>query len=77
MNWLDRLERKMRRFSIPRLMDYIIGGMGIVFLANLLLPVDLYRLFALDMGRVLQGEIWRLVTFIFFAAVQLPAMDIL
>lgn len=63
--WLDKMERKLRRFSIPHLMNYIIGGMGIVFILDLLLPVNLQSLLALNMGRVMQGEIWRLVTFIF------------
>lgn len=65
MNWLDRLEGKLRRFSIPHLMTYIVGGMAIVFVADLLLPLNLYGLLALNMSRVLEGEIWRLVTFIF------------
>lgn len=65
MNWIDRAERKFGRFCIRSLMTYIVGGMGLVFIADMILPVNLYGLLALDMGRVLQGEIWRLVTFIF------------
>lgn len=65
MNWIDRLERKGRGFGIPHLMTYIVGGMGIVFIADLLLPINLYGLLALDMARVLNGEIWRLITFVF------------
>lgn len=65
MSWMDRLERKIGRFSIRNLMTYIVGGMGLVFIADLLLPVNLYSLLALDMHRVLAGEVWRLITFVF------------
>lgn len=65
MTWLDRVSRKLRWLSIPNLMTIIVGGMGIVFVADLLLPVNLYSLLALNMPLVLQGQIWRLVTFIF------------
>lgn len=65
MTWLDRFERKVGKYRIPNLMNYIVGGMGIVFLANLLLPVNLYSLLSLNMRLVRQGQIWRLITFIF------------
>ena len=65
MTWLDRLERKLRRFGIPNLMTYIVGGMALVFVADLLLPVNLYALLSLNMPLVMQGEVWRLITFIF------------
>lgn len=65
MTWMDRWQRKIRWFRIPNLMTYIVGGMALVFAANLLLPINLYQTLSLNMNRVAQGEIWRLITFIF------------
>lgn len=65
MGWLDRLERKLRRFCIPNLMTYIVIGMALVFVADMLLPVNLYGLLSLDMSKVAAGEVWRLITFVF------------
>ncbi|MGI6261825.1 MAG: hypothetical protein ACOYJR_08285 [Acutalibacteraceae bacterium] len=67
MNLLNKLERKIGRLAISHLMFYVCGGMLIVFLTDYLLPqVGLGSLLALDMTRVAQGEVWRLITFIFF-----------
>lgn len=65
MTWIDRLQNRFHRFRIPHLMNYIVGGMAIVFILDFLLPVDLYGLLALNMAAVRQGQIWRLLTFIF------------
>lgn len=65
MSLWDRLDRATRKISIPNLMNYIVGGMGIVFVADLLLPINLQSLLALNMSQVLRGQVWRLVTFIF------------
>lgn len=66
MKWLDTLERKIRRFCISHLMNYIVAGMAVVFLADNFLPgVSLSSLFSLNMAKVARGEIWRLITFIF------------
>lgn len=65
MAWLDQLERKYRRYGIRNLMNYIVGGMGIVFILDLLLPVQLSGMLTLQMNLVAKGELWRLVTFIF------------
>ncbi len=66
MKWLDHLERKARRFAIPRLMIGLSAIMLGVFLTDLLLPdLGLSSWLYLDMGLVAQGQIWRLITFIF------------
>lgn len=59
------MERWFRRHSIRNLMNYVVGGMLIVFLADFLLPgLRLWSYLYLDMGLVLRGQIWRLVTFV-------------
>lgn len=38
--WLDKLERKFRKFSIPNLMNLILVGMAVVFLSDIFLSVQ-------------------------------------
>jgi membrane associated rhomboid family serine protease len=67
MNWLDRLERKYRRYAIPNLMSYIVGITGVVYVVAYILDLSGAFLERLELypSEVLQGEIWRLVTYIF------------
>lgn len=66
MKWLDKLERKCGRVAIPNLMLLIVGGMFFVFLCDLLLPeLQVSYWIALDRDLVFQGQVWRLITFIF------------
>jgi len=65
MKLLNRLERKFGRFAITGLMRYIV----ILFVAGLLIgmvmPVNFYwNNLALDFGKVAEGQVWRLVTFL-------------
>lgn len=63
---LDNLERRFRSFGIRNLMAYIVGGHALVFLLDLMDPT---RVFSADLvfhlGSILQGELWRIVTFLF------------
>jgi len=36
MKWLDTVERKIRRFAIPHLMNYIVFGMALIFVADMM-----------------------------------------
>lgn len=66
MNWLDKLERKTKLHGIPGLMTYIVGISGIVYGLNLLLPeLNISDRLALIPSMVMQGEVWRLITYIF------------
>lgn len=66
MTVLDRLERKWRRYSIKGLMLYIsILNMTVYLIEYLGLVPGISGLLALDPSRILQGEVWRLITFIF------------
>ncbi|ONI46187.1 hypothetical protein AN641_02110 [Candidatus Epulonipiscioides gigas] len=64
MQFLDKLERKFGKFAIPNLMLYIIFGQGIVFFATLINPILLNN-FSFSWAHILQGQVWRLITFIF------------
>lgn len=61
---LARLERRIGRYAIPNLIFYVVAGMGAVWLLSMTRPEVLDRL-DLDMGQVRQGQVWRLVTFLF------------
>jgi hypothetical protein len=65
-NLLDKLDRKFGRFAIRQLMVYIVGINGLVYLLSLANPESnaISKLW-LDPHLVLQGEVWRLFTFVF------------
>ncbi len=68
MNWIDKLERKFGRFAIPNLMLYIIVAHTIILILTALQPPlgnTLVSQFILVPSLVAQGQIWRLITFIF------------
>lgn len=70
MSLLSRLENLLRRWAIPNLTGIIIAGQVVLYLAQTLraaqgLPVDPFANLYLIPDKVLQGEVWRLVTFAF------------
>ncbi len=66
MNWLNRLERRIGRHYIPQLMKYLtIAMLGVFILEYLPLPKSAWGLLYFDRDLILQGQIWRLITFIF------------
>ncbi len=66
LNWLNRLERRVGRHYIPRLMQYLVIAMAGVFILDYLpLRQSASALLYFDRDLILQGQIWRLVTFIF------------
>jgi hypothetical protein len=63
MSLMSRLERRLGRWAIPNLTLLLIAGQAMLYVAALLPQgVNLNRL-TLDPARVLQGEVWRLGTF--------------
>lgn len=64
MKLLDILEKKFGKFAIRNFMLYIIGTNVFVFLLQMFYPIA-YDLFSLNPYRILEGEVWRLLTFIF------------
>lgn len=64
MNCLNKLERKFSHFAIKRLMYYIIISNIIVLLLYHIYPL-IYSFLTLEPARVLKGEIWRLITYVF------------
>ncbi len=64
MNLLDKLERKFRRIAIPNLTLYLIIGQAIFFVGSRSRQIDIGRAILLP-ELVLEGEWWRLFTFLF------------
>lgn len=65
MKWLDRLERKYKRYAIHNLMQYIAGGMAVVFVFNLMNDGGAIDLLGFSPTLIAQGQVWRIVTFLF------------
>jgi membrane associated rhomboid family serine protease len=64
MALLDNLERKLRRYAIPNVTLYLILGQVLFFVLEMSgRPV--FRRILLIPSQVLQGEWWRLITFLF------------
>ncbi len=66
MKWLYKLEYKYSKFAINNLMLVIVIGQAMVYFADLFAPAAQisYKL-ALSWQGVMQGEIWRIFTFVF------------
>ena len=71
MNLLNILEKKLRRFTLPNVTAYLIAGQVFFFLAWKLLEFDLETI-VLVPQKVLDGEVWRLVTFAFTPPTTYP-----
>ena len=64
-----KLKRALNKLAIRNLMLYIVGGIAAVFLLGMVLymlkGIDVYRYTGFDRGLILQGQVWRVVTFLF------------
>lgn len=70
MKWLYKLEYKYGRKAIENLMYYIVGGMAVVFIMDILLVSSgrissLTALLNFDRSLIMQGQVWRVISFIF------------
>ena len=64
MRWINALERRFGHLAVPGLMRIIVAFNGLVFLLATVKP-PLVDLLQLRPDRVLHGEVWRLVSYIF------------
>jgi hypothetical protein len=76
MNWIDRLERKYRRYAIRDLMKYIVAITGLVFILSFLNPAFIYNL-TLNPDLIMQGQVWRLVSYVFIPPSTSPIFGII
>ena len=69
VSWLDRFAAKHPRFGIPNLMLYIAIGNVAIYLIDLLSMgrLSLASMLYFSRGAILQGQVWRLVSFVFIS----------
>jgi hypothetical protein len=65
MSLLSQLERRFRRFAIPNLTTILVAGQACLWIANFLPQGINVERVMLEPSKVVQGEVWRLVTFLF------------
>lgn len=66
MNLLNTLERKFGRYAINQLIVYIVGINALVFVMSYAMPESgAIGMLTLNPRLIMQGEIWRLITWIF------------
>lgn len=63
MNWLDKLERKLGRYSIPNLTVYLLAGYVIGFAIIYFMP-GLLNWITLEPGLILRGQFWRIISWV-------------
>lgn len=71
MNFINKLNRKFGKYAIPNLMYYIIIMYITGIIINVINSSFYWQYLSLDIGKVLHGQIWRLVTFIIYLPGQL------
>ena len=72
MGFLEKLERKFGRYAIRNLMMYLTVLYSIGFAISLI-NIEIYYNYlslALDIGKVLEGQVWRLITWTMYAPDQ-------
>jgi len=74
VNLLDKMERRFGRYAIRELILYIVGLNGLIYVLSYAYPQSqAVSKLALVPRLVMQGEVWRLITFVFIP----PATSIL
>lgn len=66
MEFFRKLERKYQRYAIPNLMYYITILYAVGLVIWLVNPILYFEYLSLDVGEILQGQVWRIVTFLLF-----------
>ncbi len=64
-SWLSRFCYKHPRFGIPNLMNIIVFGSVIVYLLDSFSANSFSRLLYFSVPHILQGQVWRLISFVF------------
>ncbi|SDZ83308.1 hypothetical protein SAMN05216349_101267 [Oribacterium sp. KHPX15] len=66
MTFYQRLERKFGKYAIPDLMKYICVIYVVGYIIMMFNPYYYDYWLALDPDKILHGQIWRIITFLFF-----------
>jgi membrane associated rhomboid family serine protease len=65
MSWSDKLERRLGFLAVPGLLRYVAALTALVFIVYKMVDPSYLTLIDLNPVAVRQGEVWRLVTYIF------------
>ena len=65
MDWVDKLERRFGHLAIPQLVNGLLVGQLMAGLVVLLINANFTSYIVLSRAALLQGQVWRLVTFLF------------
>jgi hypothetical protein len=65
MNLLNRMERRFGTWAIPNLTRWIIACNVIGYIAMVTTNGQIYQALCMDSAKVLQGEVWRLLTYLY------------
>lgn len=77
---IQKLERKFGKYSIPHLMNYIIGGYIIgycIYIISLATNTNWLSLLQLQPHLVLQGQVWRVISWVLIPPIQNPLFEII
>ena len=68
---LFRMERKFGKFAVPNLMNFIVAGMAIVYILDIVAGpakgVYFSEWIYFDRDLIFHGQFWRIISFIIFA----------
>ncbi len=70
--WYDNLTNRMRRIAIPSLMKYLVICMGAVYVFDLFFAGQLSRYLVFSTAAIMNGQIWRLISFVFIPISSSP-----
>lgn len=62
--WIDRFAYRHPRFGIPNLMRYIVAANVVTYLLSVFAGSEALSFLSFDLFHLMNGEIWRLVTFV-------------
>lgn len=66
---LDKLEKKLGKYAVKNLMLILVGAMAIVWIMDLMLysarGISLWNTLSFDRAAILDGQVWRVFTFLF------------
>ncbi|MBQ1400621.1 MAG: hypothetical protein IIZ51_11865 [Lachnospiraceae bacterium] len=66
MGWIERLEKRFGKYSVKNLMVYLIAINVIGFIILKVSPETFFYYLSMNPAAVMQGQIWRIVSFILF-----------
>lgn len=64
MDWISKLEKKIGRYAISNIMQYMVVLQVIGFALKFLAPGFYEQYLQLNAGAIMQGQVWRIFTFL-------------